>query len=143
MADIDPYFSEGPGNKLVQTGFIIFFGVLLLASTCALLYGIYAACPVCEPPDGAASAAPTTTADTPQPAPSQSPGVTELRHTCGGIEVDRRNAKFRPGHGGQPGATRRCWAEQCERGSLRQASLATLVGSPNPTSLTVKTASPR
>ncbi|HKQ93832.1 MAG TPA: IPT/TIG domain-containing protein [Blastocatellia bacterium] len=67
---------EGPGSKLVPTGFIIFFGVFLITATSALLYSLYAMCPVCEPPEIPASVAPTTTADTPKPTPSQSPGVT-------------------------------------------------------------------
>jgi IPT/TIG domain len=76
MADNDPNPNEGPGDKLVPMGFIILFGVLLLAATGALLYGLYAACPTCEPPESAAGAAPTTATNTSQSSPSQSPGVT-------------------------------------------------------------------
>ncbi|HEY9431345.1 MAG TPA: hypothetical protein VI260_07780, partial [Blastocatellia bacterium] len=76
MADNDLYINEGPGGKRVQTGFIIFFGVLLLAATAALLYGLYAACPDCDPLEGASGAAPATVPYTPQPAPTQSPGAT-------------------------------------------------------------------
>jgi len=76
MADNDPNPYEGPGDKLVPTGFIIFFGVFLLAAAGALLYGIYTVSPDCEPPESAVGAAPTAAADTPKPTPSQSPGVT-------------------------------------------------------------------
>src|SRR5215510_3649054 len=74
MADNDPNFIEGPGGKRVQTGYITFFIILLFAAAGALLYGIYVACPVCEPPENAAGAAPTAAAEPLQAAPSQSPG---------------------------------------------------------------------
>src|SRR5262245_5651532 len=137
MADNDLNLDEGPGGKGVQTGYIIFFGVLLLAATGALLYGLYTACPVCEPPENAAGATPTATADTPQPGPSHSPAVTAsptpaaewrlmaVSPNSGSVMWDNRvrfegsglNNVKEVRFGGQP---------------------ATPVGSPNPTSLTVK-----
>jgi IPT/TIG domain len=75
MADNDPKPNEGPGSQRVSAQFITLLGFIMIAATSALLYGLYVACPTCEPPENAASAAPTSTTNTPQPSPSQSPGV--------------------------------------------------------------------
>lgn len=137
MADNNPNLNEGPGGKRVQTGFIIFFGVLLLAATGALLYGIYAACPVCEPPESVAGATPAAAADTPQPVPSPSPGaaasptpVAELRLIAVSPDsgpVTGDNLVRLDGIGLNN-------VKEVRFGSQP----ATPVGSPNPTSLTVK-----
>jgi len=137
MADNDPNFIEGPGGKRVQTGYITFFIILLLAAAGALLYGIYVTCPVCEPPENAAGAAPTAAAEPLQAAPSQSPGggasptpAAELRL----IAVSPASGPVTGGNLVQLDGIGLNNVKEVRFG----AQLATLVGSPNPTSLTVK-----
>lgn len=137
MADNVPNLNEGPGGKRVQTGFIIFFGVLMLAGAGALMYAIYAACPVCEPPENAAGAAPTPAADAPQPPPSPSPGdaapptpVAELRL----IAVSPDSGPVTGGNLVRLDGIGMNNVKEVRFGGLP----ATMVGSPGPTSLTVK-----
>jgi hypothetical protein len=133
MADND----QGPGGKHVQTGYIIFFGVLLIAATGALLYGIYAACPVCEPPESTAGAASAAAADTPQPAPSQSPGVTASPTPVAELRLIAVSPDSGPVTGGNL-----VRLDGIGLNNVKEVRFggqpATPVGSPNPTSLMVK-----
>jgi hypothetical protein len=137
MADNDPNPNEGPGGNLVQTGFIIFFGVLLLAATGVLLYGLYAVCPVCEPSESAAVETPTATADTPQPAPPQSPGVTAAPTPTVGLKL----TAVSPNSGTVTGDNL-VRLEGVGLNNVKEVRFggqpATPVGSPNPNSLMVK-----
>lgn len=135
MADNDPNPKIGPGKTLVQTRFIIFFGVLLLAATGALLYGIYAACPVCEPPESAAGAAPTAAADTPQPA--QSPGETASPTPAAELRLIAVSPDSGPITGGNLVRLDGIGLNNVKEVRFGNQT-ATQVGSPNPTSLTVK-----
>lgn len=137
MADKDPNLNEGPGGKRVQVGFIIFFGVLLLAATGALLYGVYAALPVCELPEGAAGAAPTAAADTPQPVPSPSPGVTASPTPVAELRLIAVSPDSGPVMGGNLVRLDGIGLNNVKEVRFGSQQ-ATLVGSPNPTSLTVK-----
>jgi hypothetical protein len=137
MADNDSYLFEGPGDKLVQKGFIIFFGVLLLAATGALLYGLYTACPVCEPSESGAGVAPTATADTPQTSPTQSPGVTASPTPAPELRLIAVTPNSGPVTGGNL-----VRLDGIGLDSVKEIRFggqpATPVGSPNPTSLMVK-----
>jgi hypothetical protein len=137
MADNDPNPNEGPGQRLVPTGFIILFGVLLLAGAGALLYGLYNACPVCVPPESAAGAAPTATAGTPQPNPSPSPGVAASPTPLPELKL----IAVTPDSGSVMGGNL-VRLEGVGLNNVKEVRFggqpATLVGSPNPTLLTVK-----
>jgi len=103
MEDNNPKPSEGPGDKLVTKNYVILFVVLQLAATGALLYGLYAACPTCEPAESAAGAAPTTTTNIPRPSQSQPPGVTPST-TAQGSQTNQtqRNTSQPPGDTAPP-----------------------------------------
>lgn len=139
MEDNDPKPNEGPGNQRVSATFITLFGVIMLAATCALLYGLYVACPTCEPPENAASVAPTTTTNTPQPSPSQSPGVT----TSPAPVPEMKLIAISPNSGSVMGGNL-VRLEGVGLNIVREVrfggQLATTVGLPNPTLLTVKPA---
>jgi IPT/TIG domain-containing protein len=137
MADNDPKTNEGPGKEYVPKAFIILFGVLLLAGAGALLYCLYTACPVCEPPESAAGVAPRATAGTPQPSPSPSPGVAASPTPVPELKL----IAFAPDSGSVMGGNlvRLDGIGLNNVKEVRFGGLpATLVGSPNPTSLTVK-----
>jgi hypothetical protein len=137
MADNDLNINEGPGGKRVQTGYITFFIILLLAAAGALMYGIYVACPVCEPPDNSAGTAPTAPAEPLQAAPTQSPGggasptpAAELRL----IAVSPPSGPVTGGNLVQLDGIGLNNVKEVHFGSQP----ATLVGSPSPTSLMIK-----
>jgi hypothetical protein len=104
-----------------------------------LLYGIYAACPNCEPPETAAGAAPTTTTNTPQPSPSPSPGVTPSPTPA----PELRLIAVAPNSGSVVGGNL-VRLEGVGLNNVKEVrfggQLATLVGLPNLTLLTVKPA---
>jgi hypothetical protein len=142
MEDNDPKPNEGPGNQRVSAAFITLFGVIMLAATCALLYGLYVACPTCEPPETSTSvgAAPTTPTTTPQPSPSQSPGVT----TSPTPVPEMKLIAVSPNSGSVMGGNL-VRLEGVGLNNVKEVrfggQLATTVGLPNPTLLTVKPAS--
>ena len=137
MADNDLYINEGPGGKRVQTGFIIFFGVLLLAATAALLYGLYAACPDCDPLEGASGAAPATVPYTPQPAPTQSPGATAAPAPAAELKLIAVSPNSGPVTGDNLVRLDGIGLNNVKEVRF-DGQPATLVGSPNPNSLMVK-----
>jgi IPT/TIG domain-containing protein len=137
MADSDLIHSEGPGGKRVQTGYIILFGFLLLAATGALLYGIYAACPVCEPPESVTGAAPRAAAEPLQPATSQSPGVTASPTPAAELRLIAVSPDSGPVTGGNLVRLDGIGLNNVKEVRFG-GQTATPVGSPNPTSLTVK-----
>lgn len=137
MADHNPNLNEGPGGKRVQTGFIIFFGVLLLAATGALLYSIYAACPVCEPPERTAGAAPAAAASPSQPAPSPSPDGAASSTPVAELKLHAISPDSGPVTGGNLVRLDGIGLNNVKEVRFGSQT-ATPVGSPNPTSLTVK-----
>jgi hypothetical protein len=136
MADNDLNINEGPGGKRVQTGYITFFIILLLAAAGALLYGIYVACPVCEPSENADGSTSTAAAEPLQAVPSQSPGGASPTP-----EAELRLIAVSPASGPVTGGNL-VQLDGIGLNNVKEVRFgnqpATLVSSPNPTSLTVK-----
>jgi hypothetical protein len=137
MANNDPYLIEGPGGKRVQTGYITLFVILQLVATGALLYGIYATCPVCEPPESAAGAAPTAAAEPLRPEPSQSPGAAASPTPVPELMLISVSPDSGPVTGGNLVQLRGIGLNNV-REVLFGGQPATVVGPPTPTSLMVK-----
>ena len=137
MAENNPNFIEGPGGKRVQTGYITLFVILQLAATGALLYGIYVTCPVCEPPEIAAGAAPTAAADPIRPDPSQSPGGAPSPTPSPELILISISPDSGPVTGGNLVQLRGIGLNNVKE-VLFGGQPATPVGPPNPTSLMLK-----